>query len=267
MKFVVPIKQILDPQGITIRRDKERIFINRKEYIVDPASKAAIEAALRLRDSLEETNTDDGTPEIIAISMGEASAEDGLREALAMGCGAAYLLTDEAFRNPDVTVTARVLAAAIAKLGGCDLVICGSQSGDTGAGQIGPRLAQLLGYAQVDGAYALAAGRSSLRVTRRWRGGYAAVETSLPVVVAVAAEAFKPRYPHGARIINAYRKMDVAVWDAADLGLDEAALTPLLVLRGETFPPPLELGEVYRGEPASVAQDAIATLKLQRLIK
>ncbi len=34
MKTIVPIKQILDPRGLTFRRDKERMFINRKEYIV-----------------------------------------------------------------------------------------------------------------------------------------------------------------------------------------------------------------------------------------
>ena len=31
MKIIVPIKQILDPRGITIRRDKERVFINRED--------------------------------------------------------------------------------------------------------------------------------------------------------------------------------------------------------------------------------------------
>ncbi len=91
---VVPIKQILDPSGITIRRDRERIFINRRDYIIDPASKAAIEAALRLRDAVAGKDEDGGGAEIIAISMGEPRADDALREALAMGCDRAILLTD-----------------------------------------------------------------------------------------------------------------------------------------------------------------------------
>ena len=88
--------------------------------------------------------------------MGEPQADDALREALAMGCDAAYLLSDEAFEDADVSVTTRILAAAIEKLGGADLVVAGRESGDTGAGQIGPRLAEALGYAQVTDVYALA---------------------------------------------------------------------------------------------------------------
>ncbi len=265
--IVVPIKQILDPSGITIRRDRERIFINRRDYIIDPASKAAIEAALRLGDAVAGKDEDGGGAEIIAISMGEPRADDALREAMAMGCDRAILLTDKAFQEADVTATAHVLAAGIEKLGGAELVICGRESGDTGAGQMGPRLAALLGYAQVTDAYALVAGNGSVQVTRRWSGGYAAVDATLPVVVTVAPEAFQPRYPHGARIMNAYQQWEVVPWDAADLGLDELALAPLLVFRGESFPPPLQVGEVFRGEPTEVAGEAIAALRLERLIQ
>jgi len=258
MRILVPIKQILDPAGITVRRDKERMFINREEYIIDPGSGAALEAALRLKDV--------GGAEVIAPSMGEPQAEDALREALAMGCDAAYLVSDKAFKDADITVTSRILAAAIDKLGGADLIITGRASGDTGAGQIGPRLAEALGYAQVTDVYAVAAQEGMLQATRRWRNGYALVNVSLPTVVSVAPEAFAPRYPHGARIMSAYREWNVTVWNADDLGLGEQALKPLLAFRGESFPPPLEVGEKLRGDPGTVAQDVVAALKLQRLI-
>jgi len=257
MKIVVLIKQILDPRGITVRRDKERVFINREEYILDPGSKAAIEAALRLKESGDSTAT------VIALSMGQPQADDALREALAMGCDAAYLLSDRAFQEADVTVTTRVLAAAVEKLDGADLILCGRESGDTGAGQIGPRLAEALGYAQVTDVYALTAQDGRLQATRRWGEGYATVETMLPAVITIAPAAFPPRYPHGARIMNAYREWSVPVWGASDLGLEEASLTPLLAFRGESFPPPLEVGEKFRGDPARVAQDVIMALKQQ----
>ncbi|MGD8625466.1 MAG: electron transfer flavoprotein subunit beta/FixA family protein [Anaerolineae bacterium] len=258
MKIIVPIKQILDPSGITVRRDKERIFVNREDYMVDPGSKAAIEAALQLRAS------DD---EVVALSMGRPQADDALREALAMGCDAAYLLSDESFEEADVTVTTLILAAAINKLDGADLVITGRQSADTGAGQIGPRLAEALGYAQVTDVYVLAAAAGGkVRATRRWAAGYAAVEASLPAVVTVAPEAFPPRYAHGARIMNAYRQWQVTTWDAADLALDDAALEPRLAFRSQSFPPPLEIGEQFRGAATDVAQEVILALKLQKLV-
>ncbi len=258
MRIIVPIKQILDPCGILVRRDKERIFVNREEYIIGPDSKSAIEAALRLKEA--------GEAEVIAISMGKPQVDDALREALAMGCDAAYLLSDKAFADADISVTARILAAAIDKLGGADLVVAGFRSGDTGAGQIGPRLAGLLDYAQVTNAYALELEGDRLQATRRWGAGYAAVSTPLPAVVTVAREAFAPRYAHGARIMSAYREWQVTAWDVAELGLDEADLKPVLAFRGESFPPPLPVGEAFRGSPEGVAGEVVMALKLQRAI-
>lgn len=258
MRIIVPVKQLLDPRGITVRRDKERVFINREEYILDPGSKAAIEAALRLKEG--------GQQELIALCMGKARADDALREALAMGCDRAILLSDPAFDEADVAATATVLAAAVRKLDGADLIVAGLRSGDTGAGQIGPRLAEALQYAQVTGAYSLAAKEGPVQATMRWGDGFATVQVRLPAVVTVEPSAFPPRLPHGARIMAAYQEWEVTAWNAADLGLDEGALAPVLRQRGESFPPPLE-SEVLRGDPETVAADLVAALKQQRLIQ
>jgi hypothetical protein len=66
--------------------------------------------------------------------------------------------------------------------------------------------------------------------------------------------------------MNAYREWQVTVWDASDLDLDTAALTPMLAFRGESFPPPLEVGERLEGDPDTVARELIMTLRLHRLI-
>lgn len=258
MKIVVPIKQILDPRGLAFRRDKERMFVNREEYVIGPGSKAALEAALRLRTS-DET-------EVVALSLGAARVDDALREALAMGCDAAYLLSDEAFGEPDVGVTANILAAAIRNLGDADLVILGRASSDTGAAQMASRLAEALNFAQVTDVYQLIVSAGVLEATRRWTDGFATVTAPLPAVVSVAPQAFPARYPHGARIISAYREWDVITWGAADLDLSEPDLAPQLTFRASSFPPPLEMGEKFSGNPDDVAQDVITALRLQRLI-
>ncbi len=257
MRIIVAIKQILDPSGLSFRRDKERMFVNREEYIIDPGSKSAVEAALRVKG--------DGD-QVVALSVGKPRADDALREALAMGCDEAYLLSDKAFASADISVTARILAAAIERLGGADLIIAGRESSDTGAGQIGPRLAQALGYTQVTDVYALTTEGSSVQATRRWGEGYASVDAPLPAVVTVAPEAFAPRYAHGARIMSAYQEWNVTLWNAADLELAEDSLTPLLTQRGESFPPPLQVGEVLRGDPDSIARDLVAALRQQKAI-
>jgi electron transfer flavoprotein alpha/beta subunit len=258
MKVITLAKQILDPRGITVRRDKEKIFVNREDYIIDPGSKAAIEAALRIDAG--------GDKIVLALSMGEQRADDALREALAMGCNGAYLLSDPALAQADISVTAHVLAAAVKKLGGADLIVAGCAAGDTGSGQIGPRVAEALGYAQITDVYDFTVEQESLQAKRRWGAGYAAIRVHLPAVVTVASEAFPPRYPHGAGIMSAYREWNVPTWDAADLELTETEMLPLLAFRGESFPPPLETGEQFRGDPVSVAHEVVTALKLARLI-
>jgi electron transfer flavoprotein beta subunit len=257
VRIVVLVKQILDPRGVTVRRDKERVFVNVEEYIIDPASKAAIEVALRLSGDKDE---------IVALSVGEPRADDALREALAMGCDAACLLSDPAFDQADVSVVVRILAAAIDKLGGADLVLAGRESGDTGAGQVAPRLAAALDYVPLTDVYALSTSDGRLQATRRWGEGFATVTAPLPAVLSIAPEAVRPRYPHGARIMLAYREWEIPAWDAADLGLDDQDLAPLLHVRGESFPPPQPVGEILRGEPDDLAQEVLMTLKLEKLI-
>ncbi len=259
MRIIVPIKQMVDPSGITVRRDKERIFVNREEYIIEPGSKAALEAALQLKDT--------SGAEVVAISVGSLQADDALREALAMGCDGARLLCDEAFEEADISVTVRVLAAAVQKLGGAELIVTGRESGDTGAGQVGPRLAELLGFAQVTDVCALATANGAVRATRRWASSYATLLASLPAVVTVAPEAFPPRYAHGTRIMKAYQEWEVTQWTAADLDLDETELKPCLSFRGESFPPPLEVGEQFRGDPTVVAREVVAALRRQGYLR
>lgn len=263
MKILVPIKQILDPSGITFRRDKERMFINREDYVIEAGSKAAIEAALRLKDAAQAGGTETSA---IAITVGPPRAEDALREALALGCDAAYLLCDEAFEPAGIAATARILAAAVEQIGDVDLVVVGHRSSDTGAGQVGPRLAGALGASQITAAVSVELAAGACRAMRSWGDGYAVFEATLPAVVTVVPEAFPLRYPHGARIMDAYRQWEVTVWDASQLGLDTQALKTFLALRSESFPPPLPAGEQYVGDPESVAQDAVMTLKLQRLV-
>jgi hypothetical protein len=66
--------------------------------------------------------------------------------------------------------------------------------------------------------------------------------------------------------MSAYREWEVTTWSADDLALSAEALKPLLVFRREGFPPPLEVGEKFRGDPDSIARDVVTALKLQKLI-
>ena len=258
MKIIVPIKQILDPSGITVSRRAERIFINREEYIINPNDKKALEEALKLKD--------EQGAEVVAVTMGPERADDALREAMAMGADSAFLLTDEAFKKADISVATTVLGKAIQKIGDYDLILAGCQAADTGAGQLGPRLAEYLGLPQITEVRELAIGDGKVKARRNQKQGYAEVEASLPALLTVVQDANKPRYPTGAGIINAYREWEVTVWGASDLGLEAEELQPLTEEKRISFPPERELGTKITGAPEEVARELVQHLKASRVI-
>lgn len=258
MRIAVAIKQILDPAGITVNRRRERIFTNREEYIINPTDRRALETALRLKDELG--------AKVIAVSLGLARADDALREALAMGADFAYLLSDPAFEAADAAAVARALARAIDMLGGCDLVLAGQSSADTGSGEIAGRLAEFLGIPQVTEALTVSIAGNTAEIARTWDGEPVTVAVELPALVAMSDAAPPARYPHGARIMNAYREWDVTTWTAGDLGMSEDDLSPIVEGRGLSYPPERERGAIVSGAPEEAAGAVLALLRSRRLL-
>jgi electron transfer flavoprotein alpha/beta subunit len=254
MRVIVPIKQILDPAGFTVHRRLERVFINRENYITNPNDKNALETALRLKDA--------HGAEVVVLSLGEPRVDDALREALAMGADQAFLLTDAAFAEADASVAALILGRAIEKIGNYDLIVTGQRALDTGASQIGPRLAEYLGLPQVLGVREVSGlDNGKLRAKRNWKEGLAEVEVGLPALLSVAPQANQSRLPHGACIMNAYRKWEVTTWGLADLDLTAEELSPLIGLQREAFPPERTLGEIITGTPEEAAKELAHILK------
>jgi electron transfer flavoprotein beta subunit len=251
MRIVVILGRVLDPSGIVVKGKAGRIFVNREEYVLQPADKCALEAALRIKDTTD--------AEIVALprgplpdgSTGLTTSDDVLRQALAMGADRAVYGN---LSNADDAVMARVLAAAVEKLGGADLLLTGATTLDTGQGQLGPRLAEALDWPQIVGAWTVETADGCVQAVRRDGSEYVAVEADLPAVVTVLPGALKPRYPDGVRLINVYRAEDaVERWDVAGL-VDETALQPLLEKRGQDFPPERELGVRLSGTSEEMAQ-------------
>ena len=256
MKIVVCVKQILDPRGVTVNRRAEKIFVNREEYLLDQASKAALEIAGQLKSAGDE---------IIALSVGPARVDDALREAMARGADRAILLrSDEVL---DGFVVTNLLAAAIRKLGGAELIVTGDRSIDTGAGEVAPRLAEALDLPQVLRAVKVDLQADTLsalvqqEVTWRRFGSFASVETRLPLVLSVLAEAFSGRHPDGWRLMDAYKVWTVDTWAAAELGVSDGDLRPLTTKKDNAFPPERQLGTQVRD-----AKELAMMLKREKII-
>jgi electron transfer flavoprotein alpha/beta subunit len=99
LKIVVCIKQV--PATTNVRIDPETNALIREgvESQVNPFDENALEAALQVKDGY------DGECQVIALTMGPPQAEAALRDAVAMGCDDAILLTDGAFRGADTLAT------------------------------------------------------------------------------------------------------------------------------------------------------------------
>jgi len=265
--IIVLIGRVLDPSGIVFNRRAGRLFVNREEYLLQPADRCALEAALRIK----EAGQPKGSPsaEVVALPRTLLPDDDVLRQAVATGADRAIHLVGAGeytgFANADDALMARVLAAVVERLGGADLVLTGATTLDTGQGQLGPRLAEALGWPQIVDVWHVEAADGRVRAVRQEKDGFVAVEADLPAVVTVLPGVLKPRYPDGARLINVYRGVKemanaLEQWDVADL-VEAQALKPLVERRGQEFPAERERGARVSGTPAQMAQTVAEALR------
>ncbi len=208
MKIAVLIKQIpLNAQAV-FKADNS---IDRAASVkgMNPADRCALLHAVALAG--------DGDS-VTAVSMGPASAEDTLREAVALGAGEGIILQDAAFAGSDTLATSRILAAALRRIGP-DLVLCGRRTVDGETGQVGPQLAVRLGMSCVTNATELRLRDGAVEARRLSTDCVEQVEAPLPAVVTVMETLDVTALPSIAGLRRAART-EILRWDRETLGLD-----------------------------------------------
>jgi electron transfer flavoprotein beta subunit len=130
---------------------------------------------------------------------------EAVRKALSMGAAKGVLISDEALAGADALTTAKVLAAAIKKIG-FDLVIAGVESTDGSTGVVPQMIAALLDVPSATFAKSLEVKDGILHINRQTEKGYDVVEATLPAVVTVTAGVNEPRYPSFKGIVEAKKK-------------------------------------------------------------
>lgn len=155
---------------------------------MNPFDRQALETALILKDTsgAKVTVRFDGT------AAGNGYFE---RMAIAMGADDAVLISDRALAGSDTLATSVALAAAVRKVGECDLVLCGKQAIDGDTAQVGPEMAEHLGIPQVTGALKVALGADGrLLVERENESSCQTLAVTLPAVVTVTKSEKEPRF-------------------------------------------------------------------------
>ena len=141
MKILVLVKEVPDMERVKF--DSERGVVDRSsaEAEINPFDEHALQAAVDLKTRLRGEGVQ---AEVTVLTMGPPRAEKSLRDAYARGADRCVLLTDRAFGGSDTCATARTLAAAVRKLGGFDLILCGEKSVDGDTAQVGAETAEFL---------------------------------------------------------------------------------------------------------------------------
>src|SRR5919197_621140 len=119
------------------------------------------------------------------VSVGPERAGEAIRKALSMGADKAVHVSDPALHGADIVQTAKVLAAAIGRVEGVDLVIAGNEASDGGGGAVPAILAELLGYPQLTHARKVELDGTTVKVDRETDDGITHLEATLPAVVSV----------------------------------------------------------------------------------
>jgi len=222
MKIAVCIKQILDPEvpprDFRIDPVAKQPIRGQAKMVISSFDENALETAIQLKEKHGASVT--------AICMGPKEAEEALRRALAMTADEAVRI--DAPADQDAAAAAAALAEAIRGLGGADLVLVGRQAGDWDRGQVGPMLAEGLGWACVTAAYGPELVDGGLRVRREVSGGVDVVDVKLPAVIAITnAESNVPRIPKVKDTMMAMRKPIKVVPAAGEAGAPAVTLVAL----------------------------------------
>ncbi len=255
MNIVVPIKQVPETSNVKMDPVTGTVIRSGVETVVNPLDLYALEAALALKDGRGGTVT--------AISMGPPQAGKALKEALAMGCDRAVLVSDAKFAGSDTWATSYILSRAIRTLGDFDLIVAGERATDGDTAQVGPGIAAWLDIPVATYVARISdAGAGSIRVERLVEDGYQILELDTPALLTVVKEIASPRLP---TLGGKKRAMATAipVLDAAELDLDLSMVglkgSPTRVVRIST-PKVMRNGTIVRVGDAETVESAVEKL-------
>ena len=187
-------------------------------------------------------------------------------EAVAIGADKAILVTGEpasSFQLLASNTVTSLLTAAIGRLD-ADLVLTGHAGLTDGAGSLAPRLAAALDWPVLLDAVRLTAEAAGLTAIVAGENGGEVVPVPTPAVIAILPGPERPRYPHPARIANAWNDGMVEVWTATDLGV--ADLAPDTELSGLILGSERVRGQVIKGSAREAAAELVGLLKSRRLV-
>ena len=195
--IIVGLKRVVDYNvRVQVKSDGTGVETDGVKMSINPFDEVALEEALRIRESGQAN-------EVIAVSIGDAAAQQQLRTGLAMGADRAILVTAEGETDP-LTV-ARVFKA-LADKESAGLVMLGKQAIDGDNNQIPQMLAALWDRPQATFASQISIEGDTAKVVREVDAGLETIEVDLPAVISADLRLNEPRYVNLPDIMKAKKK-------------------------------------------------------------
>ncbi|MEG0807106.1 MAG: electron transfer flavoprotein subunit beta/FixA family protein [Alistipes sp.] len=197
LKIVVLAKQVPDTRHVGKDAMTPEGTVNRSALpaIFNPEDLNALEAALSLKDRVAGST-------VHILTMGPQRAADIIRDAMFRGADGGYLLSGREFAGSDTLATSYALSCALKQIAP-DVIVAGRQAIDGDTAQVGPQVAEKLGWPQVTYAEQIVAiGQTSLTIKRRLACGIETVESPMPLVITVNASAAECRPRNAKRVLT-----------------------------------------------------------------
>ena len=217
MKILIPVKRVVDYNvKIRVKADQSGVELDNVKMSMNPFDEIAVEEAVRLKEAGKAT-------ELVAVTIGPATAVEQLRTALALGVDRAIHVPVDGVVEP---LAVAKLLAAITKQENPDMVILGKQAIDDDANQTGQMLAALLDWPQATFASKVELDGDKLNVTREIDGGLETLGLSLPAIVTTDLRLNTPRYAALPNIMKARQKpIETHVPDALGVATEQRLKT------------------------------------------
>jgi electron transfer flavoprotein beta subunit len=223
----------------------------------------AVEQALQLKEK-----ADGEEVEVTALTVGPEAAAEAIKKALQMGADKGVHVVDDAIAGSDYLATSQVLAAAISKIEGVDLVVCGMASTDAAGSVIPAMLAERLDLPQVTLGSVIERQGKEFRIKRDGDTSTEVIGATAPLVLSVTDQSGEARYPSFKGIMAA-KKKPLETWSLSDIGVDAGSVgldAAWTAVEGTEERPPRTAGEIVTDEDGSGATALVEFLASKKFI-
>lgn len=200
MKIAVLVKQVPGTESsLSIRDEKNWIDESTTTFVMNPPDNFALEEALMIKEKLNKG-------EVVVASMGPSRSQKVIREALAKGADRGIHIEEGDNFEKDPLSLSKVFASVLEDEK-FDLIFTGLQSDDTGMGQTGVLIGELLKMSTATLVIETDCTESNIKVKKELESGWFQwVTLPLPASISIQSGLNTPRYPSLKGIMGAKKK-------------------------------------------------------------